>query len=89
MSKAIQLKNRSGEKIYPCPFYPVGSVYISFNSTNPTTFFGGTWERINPYGVIDPEGRLEIKLDAENKIVSFTAKDGSHYIYNAKSETIE
>lgn len=26
--------------------YPVGSIYIAYNHTNPSTLFGGTWERI-------------------------------------------
>lgn len=26
--------------------YPVGSIYMSVNSTNPATFIGGTWARI-------------------------------------------
>ena len=26
--------------------YPVGSVYISFNSADPSTLFGGTWTRV-------------------------------------------
>lgn len=31
-------------------YYPVGSIYQSFNSTAPNNFFGGTWESITcPY----------------------------------------
>lgn len=36
--------------------YPIGSVYISFNSTSPAQLFGGTWERISNkflYGTSD------------------------------------
>lgn len=27
--------------------YPVGAIYISYNSTSPATLFGGTWTAIN------------------------------------------
>ena len=46
MSKAIIFRNKNNEKIHPCPYMPVGSIYISTNATNPSTYFGGTWGKI-------------------------------------------
>ena len=46
MSKAIIFKNRQNEKIYPCPYYPVGSIFLAVNNINPSTYFGGTWVQI-------------------------------------------
>ena len=31
----------------PLDAYPVGSIYLSDNATNPNTLFGGTWERLS------------------------------------------
>lgn len=39
--------------------YPVGSVYLSWNSTNPKNLFGGTWTRLSGgflYGCVSSVG---------------------------------
>ena len=40
------------------------------------------------FGIIENEEYLAVEQDAEGKVLSATRPDGSHYIYNAKSETI-
>ncbi len=46
MSKGIVFKTRNNEKIYPCPYFPIGSIYLSVSNINPGSVFGGSWEQI-------------------------------------------
>lgn len=55
MAKSVRLKNNlyldstsivHNKKKLSDILYPVGSVYISTNSTNPSTLFGGSWTQI-------------------------------------------
>lgn len=56
---ATELKLKADEMYLPQILnllYPVGSIYLSVNSTNPGTLFGGTWEAI--------EGRFLVAADS-------------------------
>lgn len=52
MSRRLKLKNNDywdtksimhNRKVLADIIYPVGSIYMSVNSTNPSTYYGGTW----------------------------------------------
>ena len=44
--RRIILRDSQGETLMLDNIYPVGSIYMSVNSTNPGTLFGGTWAQI-------------------------------------------
>lgn len=69
MSKSIQLKNKDNEKMYPHPYYPVGSIYLSVNNTNPSKWFGGTWEQI-------AKGRTLVGVDTNDTDFNTVKKTG-------------
>lgn len=69
MSKSIQLKNKDNEKMYPHPYYPIGSIYLSVDNTNPTKWFGGTWELI-------AQGRTLVGVDTNDTDFNTVKKTG-------------
>ena len=49
--------------------YPIGSIYMSIQSTNPSTFFGGTWERI-------AKGKTLVGVDENDTDFNVSSKTG-------------
>ncbi len=75
-NKAIRMKNSSGDSLYPCPYFPIGSIYMNVTNVNPGDIFGGTWEQI--------EGRFLIGVgkakDSKNEEKTFNVGDkGGEY----------
>lgn len=46
MSKLVQLKDKNKNNIFSVPYFPIGYIYLSTSSINPSEIFGGVWEPI-------------------------------------------
>ena len=63
------LKDKLGNIFLPYPCLPVGSIYLSVSETNPSTYFGGTWEQ---WG----KGRVPVGVDTSQTEFSIVEKIG-------------
>jgi hypothetical protein len=68
MPKQIQLKSEN-EVLYPNPFWPVGSIFMSVNNVNPANYFGGTWAA---WGT----GRVPVCVNTSDSDFSSSEKTG-------------
>lgn len=52
--------------------YPVGSIYMSVNSTNPDELFGGTWEQIQGRFLLEQGSMVILRVQlAEKRIMRY------------------
>ena len=69
--------------------YPVGSIYFSMNSTNPSKYFGGTWTQIS-------QGRCLVGVDTNQDEFNTVNKTGgskylqshNHQLWNAAGSQV-
>ena len=61
--------------------YPVGAIYMSVNSTNPSTLFGGTWEQIEGKFLLGNATAGE-HTDLNNLGYHYDAGRGTHWVEN-------
>ena len=54
----VQINGEPYSKVSVNDIYPIGSIYMSINSTNPSTLFGGTWEQIKGRFLLGQGGNL-------------------------------
>lgn len=49
--------------------YPIGSIYMNIQDTNPSVFFGGTWERI-------AKGKTLVGVDEDDELFNKSLNTG-------------
>lgn len=63
------LKTKNGVQLMTTVPYPIGAIYLSIDSTNPTKLFGGTWQQI-------AQGRTLVGVDTSQTEFNTVKKTG-------------
>ena len=63
------------------PIFPVGAIYLSATNTNPSEYFGGTWERI-------ADGRFLVGVDLDDDEFGGYGWIGGERTHTLKSDEI-
>lgn len=61
--------------------YPIGSIYMSIQDTNPSVFFGGTWERI-------AKGKTLVGVDENDTDFNASSKTGGEKTHQLTVEEL-
>lgn len=65
--------------------YPVGSVYISYNSTSPATLFGGTWVQIKDKFLLASGSNHSVRSTGGNEKVTLDLPNYQYRVWNTDS----
>lgn len=82
MPKRIRFKKDNIDAFVDA-FYPVGSIYMSVNNTDPGTLFGGTWVRVSQGRTIIGAGQPQ-----QNNNTALGTLSSDQLTWNFHSETM-
>ena len=78
----------AGQKTVVDLMYPVGSVYISVNETNPSTLFGGTWERLKDRFLLASGGAYQNGATGGEATHTLTVDEMPSHTHGGNSQTV-
>lgn len=79
--KDIKLRTPGGTKNFLDAVYPIGSIYMSVKSTDPSLLFGGTWAR---WG----SGRIPVGIDTNDSDFNTVEKTGGEKSVTLKASEL-